>query len=899
MNSRTRVVAAAARIYAAALVCYPRRLRARYGDEMRETFAARCLDTLPHGSATILMLLARELADLVSASIAARRRQEQPRALHPAPISIQRRSDAVSSLFHDVRYAVRMLRRQPGFTIVAVLTLALGVGANTAVFTVVNGVLLRPLPYRDPGRLVQLLHGRNGRLSMTFSPPNFLDVTTQSGVFSGATAVTPSSANLTGTGDPQLIDGANVTASFFNVIGVVPRLGRGLVDADGDGGGADVVVLGDGLWRRRFGARPDVVGSTMRMDGKPFTIVGVAPPDLNLPAGAEYWRPLVFKPRDVSDSARGAQWIGAIARLKPGVDLDQAKRAMAVVAGRLSRDYPRTDKDRVITAMGLQDRIVRGIRPALLILLGAVTLVLLVACVNVANLLLARANGRTREVAVRAALGAGRGRLVQQFLAESVVLGLAGGVAGLVVAYGSTRALVALGPASIPRLGEVGVDGRVLAFTIAIAVLTSVVFGLVPALAATGHAAARFVSTAGRGAVGPGGTRVRRTLVVCEMALAVVLLIGAGLLIRSYQRISVVNPGFSADHILTFMVALPEQKYKTSAEAGRFMRDLVARVGDHPGVQHAAGVYGLPLDDTFRASSSFTRNGETDSADSPTAGMRIVTPRYFSTMQIPLRSGRAFDARDDENGPEVVAINEEAARRYWPGIDPLGQQLKLGVRLAEARSGLKTIVAVVGDVKANSLDATAAPEVYVPYAQHQVDSLTIAIRTSGDPMAFVPMARADLASLDRDLPLAGVRTMDEVIGRSIAERRFTMLLLASFACVAVLLAAVGVYGVLAYLVSQRTQEIGVRLAIGATPGDVVRLFVREGAGLTLVGVACGLAGALAVTRALSTLLFGVTTTDPITFAAVAGMLAIVALLASYLPARRAARVDPMTALRTD
>ena len=438
-----------------------------------------------------------------------------------------------------------------------------------------------------------------------------------------------------------------------------------------------------------------------------------------------------------------------------------------------------------------------------------------------------------------------------------------------------------------------------LAFTIGIAVLTSVVFGLVPALAATGNTVARLVSTAGRGAIGPGGTRLRKALVVCEMALAVVLLVGAGLLIRSYQRISVVDPGFAADHLLTFTLALPEQKYKTSADAGRFMTDFVARVADHPGVEHAAGIYGLPLDDTFGASSSFTRAGETDSADSPSAGMRIVTPGYFATMKIPLTRGRPFDARDDEKAPEVVAINEEAARRYWPNADPIGQQIHLGVRLAEARSGMKTIVAVVGDVKARSLDAGTAPEVYVPYAQHQVDSLTIAIRTSGEPLAFVPTARADVAALDRELPIAAVRTMDEVIGRSIAERRFTMLLLAAFAAVAVLLAAIGVYGVLAYLVSQRTQEIGVRLAIGATPGDVVRLFVREGAGLTLIGVAGGLAGALAVTRALSTLLFGVTTTDPITFAAVAGTLVIVALLASYLPARRAARVDPMAALRAD
>jgi predicted permease len=346
-------------------------------------------------------------------------------------------------------------------------------------------------------------------------------------------------------------------------------------------------------------------------------------------------------------------------------------------------------------------------------------------------------------------------------------------------------------------------------------------------------------------------------------------------------------------------VALPEQKYKNSADAGRFMRDLVERLRRHPGVLHAAGVFGLPLDDTFGASSSFTRTGESDSADAPIAGMLIVTPGYFAAMKIPMTQGRDFDARDDENGPEVVAINEEAARRYWPGVNPIGRQLHLGVMLAEARSGIKTIVAVVGDVKGRGLDATAPPQVYLPHAQHPVDSLTLVVRTAGDPLAFVPAARADLASLDRDLPLAAVRTMDDVIGRSIAERRFTMLLLATFAAVAVLLAAIGVYGVLAYLVSQRTQEIGVRLAIGATPEDVARLFVREGAGLTLAGVACGLAGALAVTRTLSTLLFGVTTTDPVTFASVAGALAIVALLASYVPARRAARVDPMAALRTE
>jgi len=914
MTAPSWLVSCAVRVYSAALLLYSRQLRDRYGDDMRRTFEDRCSGAASHGALAILALLSRELVDVVVTAAARRvgadpracperssldRAQDERRRVRPDPNVGQRRRDAVSSLMQDVRYALRMLYRQPAFTAVAVLTLALGIGATTAVFTVVNGVLLRPLPYHDPDRLVVMLNGRNGRLQPTFSPPNYRDVAAQSGVFTEWAAITPSTANLTGNGDPQQLDGANVTGRFFSVLGVTPRHGRLLIDADVDGN-AQVVVLGESLWRRQFGARPDVVGSTMRLDGKPFTIIGVASADVTIPGGAEYWRPLVFSPENLSDKQRGAQWVGGIARLKNGTSLEQAQTAMATVAERLARDYPTTNKDRAMSATRLQDRTVRSIRPALIILLGAVTLVLLVACVNVANLLLARANGRTREVAVRAAVGAGRGRLIQQFLAESVVLGLAGGLAGLVVAYWSTRALVALGPASIPRLAEVGVDWRVLAFTVTIAVVTSIVFGLVPALASTGSTIARFISTAGRGSIGHGRTRVRKALVVCEMALAVILLVGAGLLIRSYQRISDVNPGFSPDHLLTFTLGLPEAKYKTTAAVGQFVHEYVARLAARPGVDSAAAVYGLPLDDNFSASSSFLRTGETDSADSPSAGMRIVTPGYFKALRIPLRAGRTFDAHDDETGPEVAVINEEAARRFWPGKDPIGEQIHLGVRLAAGvRSGQKTIVGIVGNVKYIGLDLTPPAEVYLPHAQHPVDGLTIVMRTTADPMAFVPTARAELASLDRELPMAYVRTMDEVVGRSIAERRFTMLLLASFATVAVLLASIGVYGVLAYLVSQRTQEIGVRLAIGAAPDDVVRLFLREGVTLAIVGLGAGLVGALVAGRALTTLLFGVTATDPITYAGVAGALGLAALSASYLPARRAARVDPMTALRTD
>jgi putative ABC transport system permease protein len=532
-------------------------------------------------------------------------------------------------------------------------------------------------------------------------------------------------------------------------------------------------------------------------------------------------------------------------------------------------------------------------------LLGAVLLVLLIACVNVANLLLARAHARSREVAVRAAVGAGRGRLIRQFLVESVALGGAGAIGGIAVAWTATRALVAAGPASIPRLADVAMDTSVLTFAVAIALATSLLFGLVPALTTTGASASHGIMGS-RGSVGPAGSRVRRTLVICEMALAVVLLAGAGLLLRSYQRLSGVNPGFSADHVLTFHVALPETKYPTATAVHDMMSAYVERLNNIPGVDTAAAVFGLPLDSDFNASTSFTRNGEADTADSPSAGMRVVTPRYFATLKIPLRAGRMFDAHDDSVGPEVVVINEEAARRYWPGTNPIGQQIKIGVSLVSGvRSGAKTIVGVVGDVKYGGLDIAAPPEIFLPYDQHPIDNLTVAVRTSGDPAATVPAARAALAELDREVPLSDIKPMSDLVSRSMAERRFTMLLLLSFAVVALTLAAIGVYGVLAYVVGQRTQEIGLRLAIGAAPGDVVRLFMREGVTLAVIGLGVGLLGAVAAARALASMLYEVGSADPVTFVVVASVLGLAALAASYVPARRAARVDPMEALRTE
>jgi putative ABC transport system permease protein len=876
--------------YDLALLARSRRFRRRYGAEMRETFAALAGDAAARGMLPLGALAVHEIWDLAHSEAAAR--------LEPAPPPVfPERSMSVGPIWQDIRYAGRMLRRQPGFAIVAVLTLALGIGATTAVFTVVNGVLLRPLPYGQPDQLVTLLWGRPGRVSPWFSPRNLLDVTADSHAFAAAAAATPSTVNLTGTGDPERVDGALVSWNYFDVLEVRMREGRGFTEGDGQGDG-NVVVISSGIAERLFGGR-NAVGSTLKLDGRPCTVVGVAPADMRLPANAEFWQPLIFSPRNLAQTARGAQWVTGIARLAPGVDLQRADTAVQTVAKRLATAYPKYNKDRIATVVPLKERMVHNVRATLLVLLGAVAFVLLIACVNVASLLLARAQARGREVAVRSALGAGRGRLIRQFLAESLVLGAAGASGGLLVAYWCLQALVALAPAGIPRLAEVTIDLRVLAFTMALGIATSVLFGLAPAIASTGGVLARLIG-AGRGSVG-GGSRLRKALVVCEMALAVVLLVGAGLLLRSYAELQRVRPGFDPGHVITFNVSLPAAKYPTNDGIARTVASLVDRINGEPGVERAAAVFGLPFVDDFSAGTSFTKPGQADDANAPSAGMRVVTPGYFETMKIPLKAGRLFDAHDDENGPEVVLINEAAAARFWPGENPIGQTLHVGVWLTRGkpRSGMKTIVGIVGNVKYEGLDSGTPPEIYLPHAQHPVDGVTIVARTRGEPMALAPVLRADLASVDRELPMANVRPMTALIGSSIAERRFTMLLLVAFAAVAALLAAIGIYGVLAYVVGQRTQEIGVRLAIGASPGSVVALFLREGLWLAAVGLVFGLAGALATTRAIASMLFGVTAADPVTFVFVGVGLAAVALLASYLPARRAARVDPCAALRAE
>jgi putative ABC transport system permease protein len=806
----------------------------------------------------------------------------------------------LSLLLGNLRHAGRLLRRQPAFAGVAILTLALGIGTTTAVFTIVDGVLLRPLPYRDPGRLVTLYYGHHGRVSPWFSPLNLRDYVGPSEAFADASAVAPVTMNMTGLGEPERVQGARVSWNYFELLGVSMALGRALTEEDARSD-ANPIVLADGLWRRRFGGRPDVVNSTTTLDGHDVTIVGVAPATLKFPRTAEFWQPLVFTPRDLAAEARGAQWVQVLARLKDTVSTRQATTALQTVADRLASEFPDTERDATVQAILLQERIVGDIRPTLVTLFGSVMLVLLIACANVAGLLLARGQARGREVSVRAALGASRRQLMAQLLTESLVLGVLGAATGAALAFSLVRALVLVGPTSIPGLADQSVDLRVLAFSLAMALVTSLAFGLAPALAISGRSM-RVVGLGTRGGVSASGTGARRVLVITELAGAAMLLAAAGLLIRSYVQLQHVESGFEPEGVTTFSVSLPAARYADPAAPPALVSALLARLKAEPGVQSAAVAMGLPFTDDLDALTGFRLEGqaEPDSASMPTASMRIVSPEYFAMMKIPIRAGRPFDTRDTATSPEVVLINERAAQRYFSGQNPIGQQIRVSAELARhARSGPKTIVGVVGNIKHGGLDEDTPAEIYLPYEQHPVDAFTVAVRTSADRIASVPALRHDVAELDPLLPLANINGLAALVDASLAGRRFTMVLLLAFAAIAVALSVVGIYGLLAYLVGQRTREIGLRLAIGASPSDVVWLFMREGATLTLVGLGVGLAGAFAAGRWISALLFGVAPADPATMAIVMCALAGAAACATYVPARRAAAVDASDALRSE
>jgi predicted permease len=806
----------------------------------------------------------------------------------------------MNTLLQDLRYGARMLARKPGFTLVAVLTLALGIGANTAVFSVVNAVLLRPLPYPDAERLLVVgQQFKSGPLGA--GEPKFLFWREQSQSFEALACYSSyggADGNLAGGNEAEFARGLRVSEEFFRALGVYPALGRAFTKEEDTPGGERVAILCDGLWQRRFGADPALIGQTVTLNDKPVMVVGIMPPQFRSGFDADLLMPMQARPDANYDP--NATVVG---RLKPGVTLEQAQVELKVIAEKYRAAFPRHMQDgEGIGARPYQEELfTEGVGQYLWILLGAVSFLLLIACANVANLQLTRAAARRREIAVRLALGAGGGRIVRQLLTEGLLLAFAGGAAGLLLAVWGTELLIAMSPEGLlPRVAEVVVDWRVLAFTFVAAVATGLLFGLAPAW----QARKVDVNTALKENAGKGGTArgwLRGTLVVAEVALSVVLLVGAGLLVRTFANLMSVEPGFDPSNVLTFQIALNGDRYDTTDEAAAFYRDALERISRLPGVEAAAVINKLPLDWQFNMPVVF--QDQPDKLQS--VQMRMISPDYFRVMEIAVRQGRAFTDADNRAAPPAAIVNEAFVKRFFDGQSPFTRQLSVGRGTGDP---LRQIVGVVSDVKQQGLDHPAPPIVYVPIPQ-MPDKLMAVVRTFTSAhftvraTAAVPglsaTVKREIAALDATLALSHIYSMEEITSRSIASQRFNMLLFGLFAALGMLLAAVGIYGVVSYSVEQRTNEIGLRIALGAQTLDVIHLILRQGLGLTLFGVALGVGGAIALTRLMSSLLFGVSATDPPTFALIAVLIGSVALLACYVPARRAARVDPMVALRDE
>jgi len=809
----------------------------------------------------------------------------------------------METLWQDVRYGLRMLGRTPGFTAVAVLTLALGIGANSAIFSVVYSVLLRPLPYPEPDRLAQVTRSYTGGGSPSVSVLKFHYWRDHNQVFERLAAydILGAGFNLTGGSEPERVRGIRVSADFFPVLGVNPLLGRGFSREEDVPGGPKAAVVSHGLWQRRFGGDPALVGRAVHIGGEPHVVIGVMPPGFRFAPEADVWRALQLAP-DLND----ANYLGVIGRLKPGQTIEGAKAALAPLVQQLREQHPafmsRTEN---IRATGLREQIVGDARPALLMLAGAVGFVLLIACANVANLLLARAAARSQEIAVRVALGAGRGRLVRQLLTESMVLALTGGALGILLARWGLPALLAFSPGNIPRLGEITLDTRALGFTLLVSLATGIVFGLVPALAASRpHLADSIKAASARRS----RVTASRLLVVAETAMALVLLIGAALLIQSFARLRAIDPGFDPRRVLTMQMSLTGSQYQTTAQVSGFQRLVLDRLEAVPGVEAAATVTNLPLepgpDLTFQIEGrAESRTGE----DSGGAQYRAASAHYFRAIGIPLRRGRYFTETDTASSTPALIINEAMARRYWPGQDPIGGRITIGRSVGRMfLDSTRQIVGVVGDTRELGLDRPAPPAMFVPHTQvpdqitllaNRVIPTSWVIKTRVEPLSLTAAVQREVLGVDREHPAANVRSLEQVVGDSTARQNFNMLLLGVFAALAVALSAVGIYGVMSCSVSQRQHEIGIRMALGARRGGILNMVVAQGMLLALAGVGLGLAGAFGLTRLLATLLFGVRPADPATFAAVAALLAAVALAACYLPARRATRVDPLVALR--
>ncbi|HVF23476.1 MAG TPA: ABC transporter permease [Pyrinomonadaceae bacterium] len=804
-------------------------------------------------------------------------------------------------MLKDLRYGARSLLKRPGLTAVALITLALGIGVNTAIFSAVDSVLLRPLPYKDPESLMAVWEHTPalGIAQNQFAPANYFDLRKQNQSFADVGAFGPLSVNLTGEGEPEQLEGQLVTANVLALLGVQPAVGRTFGVDEDQLGREHVVVLSDALWRRRFNRDPGIINRNVTLNGESFTVVGVMPPNFFFPEReTELWLPWAMEPGQAE--GRGDHYFRLLARLKPGVTREQANAEAESIAARLATEYPRTNEGLGFVVNSFHQDYVGDLRRPMLILFAAVGLVLLIACANVANLMLAQATTRRREIAIRMALGAGRLAIARQLLAESLLLASGGGLLGVLGAIWGVEALSKLLPESLSKLQAITVDNRVFLFTLGVTVLTALAFGAVPAFHAARANPGDTLGETGRDlAGGVSGRYVRRVLVVSEVALAVVLLAGAGLLIRSFQRLRQVDVGFKPDKLLTMRMVLPLPKYAKQENRTAFYDELLRRVDELPGVESTGMISFLPLS-ISGMKFSFSVEGRNMPSDMqlPFALYRVVSPDYFRALGIPLQRGRFFDTRDSATATPAIIINRNLAEKFWPGEDPTGKRLKIGP--PDSPNPWASVVGVVGDVRQAGLYGELLPELYVPYAQERrsfVAPRDLVVRVNGDSAALVGAVREAVWAVDKDQPVSNVRTMDQVFAAAVSRERFQMLLLALFATLALVLACVGLYGVISYAVAQRTREIGVRMALGAQPRDVLRLVIRQGMALTIAGLLIGIGVGLAATRVMSDMLFGVTATDTVTFISAGALLVAVAFLACYVPARRGTKVDPLVALR--
>ena len=806
----------------------------------------------------------------------------------------------MDTALRDLRYALRALLRQPGFSVAVVLTLALGIGANTAIFSVVHGVLLRRLPYPNDHQLMTVWTRFANGDHETASMPDYLDWKAQNSSFARMTAYANSNDNLAAPGgEPERVPSARVIADFFPTLGVASEAGRWFVPEEFVFGSHRVVVLSHGLWQRRFGASPAIVGQTITLNARPYTVVGVAPASARLPARAQLWTPLAVDPSAPPPSRRG-DFLTVVARLKAGISQQRAQSDMDAIARRLAAAYPATNARIGVMVISLHEQLVGQVRPALLVFTGAVALVLLIACANVANLLLARATAREREMAVRAALGAGRRRLVRQMLTESLVLAVAGGLLGLMLAWWGVQGLKAAAPPTLPRLDEVGLDPVALGFTAIAVIITGFLFGIAPALRGSALTLHSTLSAGGRAAIGGGrGERLRGALVVAQVALALVLLIGSGLLVRTFARLQRVDLGFDPTNVLTAQVVLPSVRYTSGERMTAFFDELVQRLTATGRVRAVGLASSVPLAGGYNYN-SFQVIGDPapqPGQNVPDAVPTVATADYFSALEIPLVAGRLFASSDGPNAPRVVIVNQELVKKAFGSRNPLGQRISFA-NAADSTTWL-TIVGVVGNTRLEGVALETYAQAFTPYAQSTVPYMYVVARTAGDPLAFVAALRREIAALDPTLPLSSVLSMEQRAAESVAQFKLNLSVVTLFACVALVLASIGIYAVISYAVAQRTREIGIRMALGAARTDVVWLVVRDGMMPAVLGVMVGALGAFGVTRLMRGLLFGVSATDPAVFSLVAAGLVMVAFGACWVPARRASRVDPNVALRAE